>query len=172
MKRQDQERVFNAWMSSHKGLIYKVVRAYTVNATDQEDLFQEIAAQLWFSIPKFKGKSAETTWIYRVALFCAMSWTKKERRRREGTGAYSQQQSFLSLKADHENPRLTWLYEQINQLKSLDRSLTLLLLDGYSYKEMATILGLSESNVGVRINRIKKSLTEKLDQTEEANHGV
>ena len=171
MKRQEQERVFNAWMADHKGLIYKVVRAYTISGPDQEDLFQEIAAQLWFSIPNFKGKSAETTWIYRVALFCSMSWTKKEKRRREGKGAYKHEQSFLSLHQEQEHPRLTWLYEQINELSSVDRSLTLLLLDGYSYKEMAAILGLSESNVGVKINRIKKSLTEKSNQLEETDHG-
>jgi len=172
MKHKEQERIFGDWMARHKGLIYKAVRTYANNPEDQEDLFQEIAAQLWFSIPKFKGKSAETTWVYRVALFCSMAWTKKEKRRREGTGAYKQEQPFLSLRPEKEDPRLTWLYEQINQLSSLDRSLTLLLLDGYSYKEMASILGLSESNVGVRINRIKKSLTEKIEQKEDAKHGI
>ena len=172
MKRNDQERIFNTWMTDHKGLIYKVVRAYAANTVDQEDLFQEISAQLWFSIPKFKGKSAETTWIYRVALFCSMSWTKKEKRRRDGRGAYKNEQSFLSLNQEQENSRLTWLYEQINQLSSVDRSLTLLLLDGYSYKEMASLLGLTESNVGVKINRIKKSLTEKSNQLEDKEDGV
>ena len=167
MKRKEQEHVFSLWMRKHQGLIYKVVRAYAVNLQDQEDLFQEIAAQLWFSIPRFKGKSAETTWIYRVALFCSMSWTKKEKRRRDGKGAYKSEVSFLTMIPKQENPRLAWLYDQINQLSSVDRSLTLLLLDGYSYREMASILGLTESNVGVKINRIKKTLTEKSMEPEE-----
>lgn len=172
MKRQEQERVFATWMNDHKELIYKVVRAYASNATDQEDLFQEIAAQLWFSIPRFKGKSSETTWIYRVALFCSMSWTKQESRRRKGKGAYKNELSFLSLNQEEENPRLTWLYEQINKLSTVDRSLTLLLLDGYSYREMASMLGLTESNIGVKINRIKKSLTEKSNQLKDVNHEI
>ena len=67
------------------------------------------------------------------------------------------------------DPRLDWLYNQIAQLNEIDRSLTLLLLDGYSYKEMAEIIGISESNVGVKINRIKKSLTNK---SLENNYGV
>jgi len=57
--------------------------------------------------------------------------------------------------------RLTWLYEEIHQLNEIDRSLTLLLLDGFSYKEMAAITGITESNVGVKINRIKKQLINK-----------
>ena len=61
--------------------------------------------------------------------------------------------------------RLVWLYEEIAQLNKVDRSLTLLLLDGFSYKEMSKILGISESNVGVKINRIKKHLTTKSRQS-------
>jgi len=171
VRQQDLERVFNAWMSNHKGLIYKIVRAYATNPADQEDLFQEIAAQLWFSLPKFKGKSAESTWIYRVSLFCFMSWTKKEKRLRERKSNYQQEQ-FLKVEPEKENPRLTWLYEQIHELSPLDRSLTLLLLDGYRYKEIADILGLSESNIGVKINRIKKSLTKKTTRMEKNHDGI
>lgn len=101
-----------------------------------------------------------------------MSWTKKESRRRKGKGAYKNEQTFLSLNPEKENSRLTWLYEQINQLSSIDRSLTLLLLDGYSYKEMASILGITESNVGVKISRIKKSLTDRINQMEDEHHEI
>jgi RNA polymerase sigma-70 factor (ECF subfamily) len=172
MKHKEQEQLFKSWMANHQGLVYKVVRSFASSPQDQEDLFQDIAAQLWFSIPKFKGNSAETTWIYRVSFFCSMSWTKKEKRRREGRGAYKSEVSFLTVTPEQENPRLAWLYEQINKLESVERSLTLLLLDGYSYKEMASILGLTESNVGVKIIRIKKYLTEQSSQLEEVENGI
>ena len=66
--------------------------------------------------------------------------------------------------------RLTWLYEEIYRLDEIDRSVTLLLLDGFSYKEMASILGISESNVGVKINRIKKQLITKSKKYD--HHGI
>ena len=63
--------------------------------------------------------------------------------------------------ADAPDPRLEWLYHQIAQLKDVDRSVALLLLDGFSYKEIAAIVGITESNVGVKINRIKSALAGK-----------
>jgi RNA polymerase sigma-70 factor, ECF subfamily len=62
---------------------------------------------------------------------------------------------------DAPDPRLEWLYHQIAQLKDVDRSVALLLLDGFSYKEIAAIVGITESNVGVKINRIKSALAGK-----------
>ena len=62
---------------------------------------------------------------------------------------------------DKPDEILLWLYDQIHQLDEVDRSLCLLLLDGFSYKEMASIVGISENYVGVKINRIKKHLTEQ-----------
>ena len=63
--------------------------------------------------------------------------------------------------AEGRDPRVEWLYQQIAQLKDVDRSVALLMLDGFSYKEIASIVGLTESNVGVKINRIKSALAGK-----------
>ena len=68
---------------------------------------------------------------------------------------------MLIEKAKEQDSRLEWLYEQIAGLNAIDRSLTLLLLEGYSYREMSSILGISENNVGVKINRIKKYFAQK-----------
>jgi RNA polymerase sigma-70 factor (ECF subfamily) len=64
--------------------------------------------------------------------------------------------------SDGRDPRLEWLYHQIAQLKDVDRSVALLMLDGFSYKEIAAIVGITESNVGVKINRIKAALAAQL----------
>ena len=78
---QQQERIFDQWLSTHQGLLYKVVRAYAFTPQDQEDLSQEIATKVWRSIPSFHGDAAVTTWIYRVALNTAITWSQVERRR-------------------------------------------------------------------------------------------
>ena len=83
MQDDDQQRLFDQWLKSHRGLFFKVVRAYAFTPDDQEDLFQEIATQVWRSVPNFRGDAAVTTWIYRVALNAAIAWTRKEWKKRE-----------------------------------------------------------------------------------------
>lgn len=162
MESAEQKETFGRWLVEYEKLIFKVVCAYTRDPGDQDDLFQEISLQVWKSIPKFRGDSAETTWIYRVALNTAMTWSKKEHKRQKQNQSL---ESTTVLRApETQDPRLTWLYEQIHQLNPADRSLLLLFLDGYSYREMVDILGISESNVGVKINRLKKQLINKLEQ--------
>ena len=78
MQEQEQKRIFDEWLDEHKGLFFKVVRAYAFTPQDQDDLFQEIAIQVWDSVPNFRGESSVGTWIYRVALYTAMSWARQE----------------------------------------------------------------------------------------------
>ncbi|MBI1177837.1 sigma-70 family RNA polymerase sigma factor [bacterium] len=170
MERNEQQRIFDGWLDEHRGLFFKVVRAYAFNQHDQEDLFQEITTQVWNSIPKFRGDSKATTWIYRVALYSAMAWSKREKRHRDGHQTINGQEHALLQTSKNKNPRLDWLYDQIGQMDEIDRSLTLMMLDGHSYKEISATLGITESNVGVKLNRIKKRLTEK--SNEETNHGL
>lgn len=170
MQEQEHQRIFDEWLETHKGLFFKVVRAYAFTPEDQDDLFQEIALQVWHSVPNFRGESKVSTWIYRVALYAAMAWAKREKRDDDQKRPLSSVEHTLTVQAPIRDERLVWLYEQIAQLNEIDRSLTLLLLDGYSYQEMADILGITTSHVGVKINRIKTHLTRK--SQEAMHHGV
>lgn len=71
MSESEQKQIFDDWLQQHRGIFFKVVRSYAGNSADQDDLFQEIALQVWQSIPDFRGESKPSTWIYRVALFTA-----------------------------------------------------------------------------------------------------
>jgi RNA polymerase sigma-70 factor (ECF subfamily) len=165
MLQAEQNRLFGDWMEAHKAILFKVARAYGSTHADREDLFQEIVLQLWHSIAAFRGDAAVTTWIYRVALNTALAWNRKERKH------YRERQDFdasLLTAPAARDPRLDWIYQQISELNEVNRSLALLMLDGFSYRDMAGILGLTESNVGVKINRIKLALADKL--AKESNH--
>jgi RNA polymerase sigma-70 factor (ECF subfamily) len=98
---------------------------------------QEVALQVWRSVDTYRGASGVKTWVYRVALNAAISWTRKQ-----------------AASAAEADPRVEWLYRQIAQLKDVDRSVALLMLDGFAYKEITAIAGISEGNVAVKINRI------------------
>jgi RNA polymerase sigma-70 factor (ECF subfamily) len=157
------ETTFKQWLGEHQGLIFKVIRAYAGTLEDQDDLFQEILLQLWFSIPNFQGKAKVSTWIYRVALNTALVWNRSEKRRRKHStpvAVLRPQQSNCSGQSEEIIGRL---YEAIRKLSKVDASVVLMHLDGLAYSEMAEILGISESNVGVKLNRAKKQLAQLLD---------
>lgn len=155
MTEKEQNSVFQDWFKQHQALFYKVVRAYAFNTADRDDLLQEIAVQAWRSVPKFRHESAVSTWLYRIALNTAIKWNKREKKHQnDGTSP----DQLICKSQTPEDPRLAWMYEQIAKLDEVDRSVTLLMLDGFSYQEMAGILGISESNIGVKIHRIKKHL--------------
>ena len=161
MKESEQQHIFTSWLKQYKALLFKIVRAYAFTDDDRDDLFQEISIQVWHSIPRFRQESAVSTWLYSVSLNTALRWISKERKYSESREAFSKDhlpEALLEEQAGFEDERLAWLYKTIAQLKAIDRSIALLLLDGLSYSEMSDLLGLTESNIGVRIFRIKQHL--------------
>jgi RNA polymerase sigma-70 factor (ECF subfamily) len=162
MHDSERDRIFGEWLAAHKGILFKVVHAYAFEHADRQDLFQEIAIQVWRSVEAFRGESSVPTWMYRVALNTAIAWTRREYRHQRGKEPLEGAEGLLTTESlANTDPRLEWLYQQIAQLKDVDRSVALLLLDGFTYKEIAGIIGLTESNVGVKINRIKAALAGK-----------
>jgi RNA polymerase sigma-70 factor (ECF subfamily) len=159
----DLETIFKQWFGEHQGLLYRVARAYGNTAEDQDDLFQEICLQLWLSIPRFEGKAKVSTWIYRVALNTALVWNRSEKNRRKHRDRFitvaPQQRAGDSQPSQEIIERL---YEAVRKLPKVDTSVVLMHLDGLGYDEMAEILGISESNVGVKLNRAKKQLAQLL----------
>jgi len=165
MQDGERNRIFEGWIEAHKAILFKVARAYGASHADREDLFQEMALQLWHSVPAFRGDSAASTWIYRVAFNTAIAWRRRERKHGKGRQEIEAASSLLAEPAVRD-PRLEWIYARIAGLGEIDRSLALLMLDGFSYRDMSQILGLGESNVGVRINRIKAALAAQLAKEE------
>lgn len=160
MTESSQIKIFNKWINEYRSLLFKVVRTYADTPFDQNDLFQEITLQVYSSIPNFRGDSSEVTWLYRIAFNTAIKWLAKEKKYTTAHQQLTDQEHVIApIGHQKDDDRIKWLYDQIKMMDEIDRSLTLLILDGRSYKEMSEILGISESNVGVKIHRIKKQLT-------------
>jgi len=147
------------WLAEHRALLSRVARAFAPCPADHDDLLQEIATRLWRAIPGFRGDSARSTFVYRVALFAALDWSARERRRSERELPADATARAAEARREDADPRVEWLYARLADLPPLDRSLMLLLLDGLDYAAMASVLGISQSNVGVRIHRVKRRLT-------------
>lgn len=150
------------WLDEHGSSVLKVARAYTLTSDDCQDLAQEILLQAWRSLPQFEGRATPATWFYRVALHTAMNWHRKDRPRRSKQQPLFEveERSGNSCSAEQAQQRDTIdrLYKAIHQLPEGDAALVLLYLDQMTYREISDVLGISESNVGVKLNRAKKTL--------------
>ena len=169
MATEDLESLFKSWLSDYGGVVLKVARAYTRTTEDCQDLVQEILLQVWRSLPEFQGRASASTWIYRVALNTALGWRRKERRRGAHQPEVVEVEDLPAAGLDSaqqivQREAVERLYAAIRQLPKTDAALVLLYLDDLSYRQMAEVLGISEGNVGVKLNRAKKALGELLHE--------
>ncbi|MDY8135838.1 sigma-70 family RNA polymerase sigma factor [Aquimarina sp. 2201CG5-10] len=153
-----KESLFTKLIRDNEGVIFKITTIYTDNQEDQKDLYQEIVFQLWKAYDNFRGDAKISTWMYRVALNTAITRLKKEKRKgnKVGIDKVIMKQTEQYDTAFEEKLRV--LYTHIQGLNELEKGLMLLLLEGKKYEEIASITGLSPSNVGTRISRIKQKL--------------
>lgn len=145
-------------LETNLGIILKISKAYTNTVQDREDLVNDIACAMWKAFPNFKGKSKVSTWIYRVALNTAMNYQKNTRRRRYFLQDAIEYDTNEPSNGMDSNPHLDLLYECIAELDDFSKAIILLYLDGYMHEEIAEITGISRSNVGTRVLRIKEQL--------------
>ncbi|PHN04833.1 RNA polymerase sigma factor [Flavilitoribacter nigricans] len=154
---------YQEYIENNRAIIARICRAYTDNEVDFQDYFQEVCLQLWKSKDNFRQQAKLSTWIYRVSLNVCLSLVRKKRQDPKELGPAVENLSVPPRPVeDPQQRQLELLYRQIRQLKEVDRALILLYLEEKSYEEMSQILGISVSNVGVKINRIKEKLKKQL----------
>ena len=165
------ERRFLSLIHENDARLRRVCRVYAHDAAAREDLHQEILLQLWRSLPTFGGASSINTWLYRVALNTALSFARRAPARREislDDGQLEVEDRSSPNAADQldDASRVEQLEQAIARLGELDRMLVTMYLDDRSYREIADVLGTSESNVGVKLHRLRKLLAAGLAKEE------
>jgi RNA polymerase sigma factor (sigma-70 family) len=156
---------FHQVIQENKGIIYKIARAYCKDEIDRQDLIQEIMIQIWKSFDKYNPTFARSTWIYRIALNVAISHYRSSVKIKDKV-TYIDDVVALSLEPSNteKTEQIEKLYQLIDELDRLDKALILLYLDNKSHEEISEITGLSKSNVGTKIGRIKEKLKVKFKQ--------
>ena len=141
------------------GIIIKIARAYSRTLHDKEDLINDITLELWKSFARFKGGSKISTWIYRVALNTSMNYKrKKEKDKLFFLDDLKEFESLNWLNEQQDSSHSDILYLCIDELNDLNKAIILLYLDGNSHEEISDITGISKTNVGTRIGRIKEQI--------------
>jgi RNA polymerase sigma-70 factor (ECF subfamily) len=163
MNSTDKPELFLSVIQANKGIVYKVANSYCRNEEDRKDLVQEIIVQLWKSFDQYNNQYKYSTWMYRIALNVAISFYRKENRRLKVSNPLSDGIIHFAETnvIDETEENIGFLQKFISELKELDKALMLLYLEEKSYKEIAEIIGISETNVATKIGRIKTRLKQK-----------
>ncbi|MCC8359226.1 MULTISPECIES: RNA polymerase sigma factor [Salinimicrobium] len=158
MKKQ-LEHEFVSNLEKHQNIVHKICRMYTNDKDSHNDLFQEITIQLWNAYPKFRGDSKFSTWMYRVALNTAITLYRKSKKELH-TQNYDEISFKIKAEAynDEVEKQLQLMYKAVKELNDIDKALVFLYLEDQSYREISEMLGISEVNARVKMNRIKKTL--------------
>jgi len=154
------EKQFLEDILKSRGIIVRICLIYRKDQADRDDLYQEIIMNAWNAYPRFKGLSKFSTWLYKVALNTALS----ENRKNKFFGLLSDLDHLKNRASiENQNEDIAMLYFAIEQLDPLEKSIALLYLDELAYKEISEITGLTESNIGVRLNRLKSKIKSILE---------
>ena len=147
-------------VNENQGIIFKVSKMYRDTKEDQEDLFQEIVLQLWKAYPKFRGESKVSTWIYRIALNTSIATFRKNKIVIDYIEKIPDTEIHSKEKETSNNEEKMFI--ALRKLKDVEKAIISLYLEGYSHKEIAELIGITENYVGVKFNRIKNKLIKLL----------
>ena len=150
------EREFETMIREHKGTVYTVCYMFSNDPDEVADLFQETLINLWRGSGTFRGDSALSSWIWKVALNTCISFDRKKKRGPQ-TGSLSTDIDLFE-DPDADTRQIGLLRSRISKLGPFDRALVLLWLENLSYEEIGQIVGISPKNVSVRLVRIKEQL--------------
>lgn len=157
---KDNER-FLSLIEAHQRLLLKVCWAYGRTSHERDDLQQEILRGLWQSLRQYDPSRKFSTWMYRVALNVAIDFRRRQTRWGRETTALDVD-DVVNANPSKQDPQRE---EQLQELRALleqqnpaDRAILFLYLEGNSYREIGEILGISETNVGTRLSRLKAAL--------------
>ncbi len=147
-------------INEHQNIIHKISRLYRDSVEDREDLFQEVILQLWKAFPNFRQESKVSTWIYRIALNTAIAAFRKKNVVVEFKENIPEK--FHPSEGNETSENEEKMYSALRKLNDAEKAIISLYLEDYSYREIAELTGISENNVGVKINRIKNKLKQIL----------
>ena len=164
---QNREKLFQEIIDKHRDKVYRICYAYLYDKNMVDDLYQEVLINLWDSLSSFQEKSKITTWLYRVTVNSAITFNRKDQKRRsffkQDIPLQVPDSSADKVRKIEKEAKLNQLHRAINQLPNEEKIIVGLLLEDLSYQEIAEVMGISSNYVGVKINRAKKRLAKLME---------
>ncbi len=166
--KKEQETIFLRALENHREKLFRICSIYAKDDQDARDLFQEVLVHIWSSMNSFKAKSSIGTWMFRITLNVCLRFKSKDTKN---------QNRFIRLDSitianfeyeenrEGENEKLNGLRKCVKELNEADKAIVALYLEGLAYKEISSVLGLSENHIAVKIKRIKTKLLNCINKT-------
>ncbi|MEO8795792.1 MAG: sigma-70 family RNA polymerase sigma factor [Daejeonella sp.] len=158
----DKKEKFIRAVQENERLIFKVATFYTDCREDRDDLVQEIIYNLWKSFDSFNQRSALSTWMYRIAMNVSIFHLKKNKKRVSTVETGPEVFNFPDTETEGYEDKMAALQKQIQHLNLFDKGILMLYLESKSHEEIAEIVGISKSNVGTKLSRIKEKLKKQI----------
>lgn len=160
----DKKELFIKSIQENERLIYKVASFYTDGKEDRADLVQEIIYSLWKSFDTFKQSSSLSTWMYRVAMNVSIFHLKRSKKKVAAVPINIEALNTSETALDDVEERMRELHKHIKDLNLLDKGILMLYLENKSHEEIAEIVGISKTNVGTKLSRIKEKLRQQVSK--------
>ena len=157
--KSEKQNEFLHQLSENQGIIHKICRIYTDNIHDHEDLFQEIVIQTWKSYSNYRGDAKFSTWIYKIGLNTALALFKKKNHKKEELHEnLTHFKIYDDNSHEEKDAQIQAMYDAIHILSDVEKALIMMFLEDKPYKEISEILGITEGNARVKMNRAKEKL--------------
>ena len=160
-----RQQQFLQLLDQYKDLIVKVCYIYSTPSSPVDDLYQEVAANIWTGLERFRGEAKISTWIYRTAINTCISCLRRNRHSDTSTGL--DDALLVADDSDESARRLEqyrMLHSMISGLQPLEKAIITMWLDDKPYADIASVTGLSVANVATRLHRIKEKLSRQARQ--------
>ena len=168
LDRATLEQHFERILAANGPALSRLAASYTNTLADRDDLLQEIAFALWQALPRFRGDCSERTFAFRIAHNRAI--THLSRSKAHPSESVADDEMDLADPAPGPDLHLAQrqtaarLREAVHRLPVGYRQVIMLALEGLSYREISEVLGISESNAGVRLNRARQMMQDFLNR--------
>lgn len=157
------EQLFTMLIRENKDKLFRICCYYVSDPENRKDLYQEALMNIWKGFKTFRGEASHLTWMLRITVNTALKFISKERSRQQKGMQYTKDQKLEAVDAGDNMGQMNLLQKGINQLQLVDMIIISLFLEGTSSKEIATITGLTDSNIRVRIHRAKAQLKKLIE---------
>ena len=156
----DKQQLFRDLLATHQAQIRRTCGGYAADPEEAKDLFQEVCLRVWWGLDTFRQAAAASTWLYRITVNTCLLHVRRQQV--SPLRWVADLPDLPDEEAEAPTAQLALLQRCIHQLPEQDRLLLLLYLEDLSYQQIADSLGLTVTNVGVKLNRLKKLLTQKM----------
>ena len=156
--------LFETLYRAHHAMVYQMCMGFMKGDHDTaNDLSQEVFINIWNALSGFRNESSYKTWIYRItANTCLQQIRKEKKKQRVSIGeGFDVAERVSTTEENHLR-----LYKAVGQLDEVDRLIMMMVLDEVEYEEIAKVIGINDTNLRVKIHRIKKRLKELLQYAE------